>query len=158
MHIDEIECIEKYLKNINYFLEYGSGGSTIYFSSYAKLYFSIEHDMEWYNKISLYTPGNVIYTFSPAPIINGKPCYKEYIDQVDRIHGVPFFDAVLIDGRERVACAKKILDRITEKTVVFIHDFFMPGREKYREVLKYYDIIDKIDYTPQTLVVLRKKV
>lgn len=47
----EIELIDKYLNKDKIMLEYGSGGSTLYFSKFVKEYYSIEHNKLWYDKI-----------------------------------------------------------------------------------------------------------
>ena len=52
MSRDEIGMIEGYLKPSFKMLEYGSGGSTLYFSRLVKEYYSVEHDVEWYEKIT----------------------------------------------------------------------------------------------------------
>ena len=49
----EIEMIEKYLSPETIMLEYGSGGSTLYFSKFVKEYYSIEHDKKWYDEIKI---------------------------------------------------------------------------------------------------------
>ena len=45
--------IEKYLSPETIMLEYGSGGSTLYFSKFVKEYYSIEHDKKWYDEIKI---------------------------------------------------------------------------------------------------------
>jgi len=80
--------------------------------------------------------------------------WADYIDAVDEI-GIEKYDFVFIDGRARADCAFKVLNYIDNNSVVFIHDFW--PRKQYHGVLNYYDVIDKVDDTTQTLVALRKK-
>jgi len=80
--------------------------------------------------------------------------WNEYVCSIDTI-GVKCYDYILIDGRARIECAYKALDYISTDSVVFIHDFFK--RERYHPVLKYYDVVDKVDNTLQTIVALKKK-
>ena len=61
MSQSEIQTIEKYLKPEFTMLEWGSGGSTLYFPKFVRKYYSIEHDMSWYDNISPKTPNNVDY-------------------------------------------------------------------------------------------------
>ena len=49
--------------------------------------------------------------------------FADYVNAVDTF-GVPVFDAVLVDGRFRVACALKALQYTDSGSVVFIHDYF----------------------------------
>eukprot|EP01084_Bolivina_argentea_P117775 209087_1 len=47
----EIDVIKSYLKPTTVMFEYGSGGSTIYFSYLVKKLFSAEHSVEWFNQM-----------------------------------------------------------------------------------------------------------
>ncbi|KAI7837901.1 hypothetical protein COHA_008282 [Chlorella ohadii] len=65
----------------------------------------------------------------------------------------PEFDAVLIDGRFRVACALKILNFLTEGSVVMIHDW-KQRKDKYGPpLLEFYEMIEQAD----KLAVLRRR-
>jgi len=46
----QIKGIMKYLNPNDIMLEYGSGGSTLFFSKHVKEYYSLEHEPEWYKK------------------------------------------------------------------------------------------------------------
>lgn len=142
-------------------LEYGSGGSTLYFSQYVQKYISIEHDINWFNKMQGYKmPDSVeLYYCAPnnqikLPVWEGSPAdfhdYICFIDTLPRKH----YNKVLIDGRARKQCGIKVLDYISEETVVFVHDFF--ERARYCELMQYYRIIDKDDDNRPSLVVLQK--
>lgn len=84
--------------------------------------------------------------------------------------GVSHFDAVLIDGVARGACAFWILDYIDENSRVFIHDFYNAGdpddwddRFNLEGLKKYYFVVAKVEeLSPYssggTVVVLQKKV
>jgi hypothetical protein len=160
----EIAKIEKYLDPKYTFLEWGSGGSTLYFSKLIYKYISIEHDINWYNQIKLEIQNNnlsnVNYLYcSPdnpivLPVWEGRT--EDFISYINMIDDVPIekYDIVLIDGRCRVECAKKILNYIDKSSIVFIHDFF--NRPKYFSVLDDYDLIDSIR-NGQSLAVLKKK-
>lgn len=142
--------IRSYLKPHFVMLEWGSGGSTTFFSYYVKKYYSIEHDLKWFKS----TISNVEKEKRKNVIIFCVPALgKDYTKYTNLILNTElkdmYFDAVLIDGRNRVECAKKILNYIDENSLVFLHD---AERERYKEVFDYYDIIDR---TP-TCVLLRK--
>tara|TARA_Y100000310_G_scaffold65582_1_gene61073 strand:- start:2977 stop:3189 length:213 start_codon:yes stop_codon:yes gene_type:complete len=51
MQAAEGKLISKYLNSKKVMLEWGAGGSTVYFSKLVKQYISIEHNLEWYNKV-----------------------------------------------------------------------------------------------------------
>ena len=71
MSDEERLLVEKYItltkENVNdiSMLEWGSGGSTLYFSDMVSEYFSIEHDDNWYKKIDSLKNDNVNYNFVP---------------------------------------------------------------------------------------------
>ena len=52
MSNQQVEAILKYLCKDDIMLEYGSGGSTLFFYKYVKKYYSLEHEPTWYNKIA----------------------------------------------------------------------------------------------------------
>ena len=67
-----------------------------------------------------------------------KATYLQGLDETPNIK----YDAALVDGRFRVACALSLLSRrrVGENSVVFMHDFFI-RMHSYRAVLKYYNVM-----------------
>lgn len=158
----QIDLITKYLKPKDIMLEYGAGGSTLYFSKYVKTYVSIEHDNEWIKKIQSIIncePNIELHYCAPnnpikLPVSRGSHVdFKNYINYIDTIQ-YKHYDVVLIDGRARQYCAQKILNYIDKDSIVFVHDFF--ERKRYYSIKQYYNIVDKDDTTTPSLVVLSK--
>jgi hypothetical protein len=56
---EEGELLDSYLTKETEMLEWGCGGSTLKFSEKVKSYDSIEHNLEWYNKLKPILPTNV---------------------------------------------------------------------------------------------------
>ena len=166
MSEEEIQKIQSYLRSTDIFLEWGSGGSTIYFSQFVKEYISIEYDINWYKNIKetiINTKKqNINYIYCPPnndillPVWHRTSDPKNFIEYVNVIDNIPItkYDKVLIDGRSRVECAKKILSYTNKDSVIFIHDFFT--RPAYFSVLDHYTLIDSIK-EGQSLAVLKKK-
>lgn len=154
MHPTEIAAIETTLKPHHVMLEWGSGGSTLRFAPLVKHYISIEHNKGWHDKVrkAIGQAGlhNVALHFIPHDQ-NAAP----YIEFPTRTRHR--FDRVLVDGRSRPECATFVLDHLAPDALVFIHDFYMPGRQYYHSVLDHYDVVKAVTHTPQTLVVLRRK-
>ena len=48
---DEIQFFKSYLDDSKVVLEYGCGGSTLYYSQLVKKYISIENETGWYKSI-----------------------------------------------------------------------------------------------------------
>jgi hypothetical protein len=85
---------EEYIKDKNKVLEWGSGTSTIYFSKIVKQFVSIEHNTEWYNRISSQITDNVEYYYvAPHGFKNDEELDKNVPDLLCRAN-----DPVLVDG------------------------------------------------------------
>jgi len=162
MHPNEIKLINSFLTIDDIMLEWGSGGSTAFFAQQVKTYYSIEHVKEWYDRVNKqleqYPLLDVRYNFVPNDLPRTKPTqyneYKSYIEYPKKFNTK--FDRVLIDGRGRQYCAEFILPYLHEESIVFIHDFYNRP-DRYDVVLQWYDIVDGIDNTEQTIVALKAK-
>lgn len=158
MATSEIQCIEKYINGKDTMLEWGAGGSTLHFSKFVKNYYSIEHNGEWFQNVKNNVPINVkihhVPSDSPRTIPTQKHQFETYINYIDTM-GISKYDCILIDGRGRGWCAEKALNYIDENSIVFIHDYF--NRPSYFIVETWYEKIDEVRNTQQTLVVLKKK-
>jgi hypothetical protein len=146
---EQVNLIESYLKPEHIMLEYGAGGSTLHFSKYVQKYISIEHDQQWIKNINKkIVSNNIEIHYCPPnrhmklPVWVGNFAdFENYINYIDKL-SYKKYDVVLIDGRARQYCAKKILPYIDKNSIVFCHDFV--ERKRYHEVFKkYYTMIDK---------------
>lgn len=139
----EQNIIIKYLEDNMIMLEWGSGGSTTYFPRFVSTYHSIEHNKTWYHRVYNELPSNAKLYYVPNNLPRTIPSKREqFVDYVEQVHyiGVDIFNAVLIDGRARVSCAKEVVNFINEKSIVFLHDCH---RKEYEEVFEIYDMIDR---------------
>jgi predicted O-methyltransferase YrrM len=127
----EVDILDKLLSELKpkRCLEWGSGGSTLYFpeihEKYIQLWLSIEHDRNWFDSLNEcgYRPTvNLIY----------KP-FPEYITFPEGK-----FDFILVDGRQRLACLQAIKDKnlLAKNGIIVLHD---SGRLRYR---KGFDLFD----------------
>jgi len=211
-------------------LEYGGGGSTLFFSQYVKFLYTVESVGEFYHRLTenlvekgiknvqvIHRPPNGAFKVAP-PSLERHKYIKEMkkCDVVNKIsmkfwmenggpHGIKLpsppktltqqgyhkfkgnyehnsayvygplefgitrYDAVLIDGVARGACAFWILDYIDDNSRVFIHDFFNAGSSQNWEdkfnlngLRKYYHVVAKVEelspyISGGTVVVLQKK-
>ena len=159
-------------KNKRVFLEYGSGGSTIYLLKSNKIVFSVESNPDFCQYmcsmkfIKKAQNLNLHYKFVNIGPTNkwGKPLSEENIEnwpkyyeqiwqEIDpALHPV---DVVFIDGRFRVCCCLYSILKAVEynwsDTVFVIHDFWR--RKKYDIVL---DFLEEIKST-ENLVSFRMK-
>lgn len=164
----EIDTILKYLNKDQTMLEYGCGGSTNFFCSYVKDYYSIEHNKEWFQNVESNKKNNVNISYvnrnkiTPeterivAKTIEELNHSSRYYDFYDYIHypdtlGI-MFDAVLIDGRARPECAKFIQKYVKKDGYVFVHDYW--ARKPYHLIENIYTLIDSVK-TGQSLAVFK---
>lgn len=162
MDPQELACIEKYTTPETVMLEWGAGGSTTYFGDRVKKLYSIEHNLDWYNKMrSEIRPNTTLWyrpISKPLPPVEDyhQSEYQHYKEYLDAIHQIAEpLDVVFVDGRARRLCAIKALSKLKTSGVLIIHDWC--NRPPYHCVLDYYNLIDKVDTTTQTVAVFTKK-
>ncbi len=149
-------------KSRNY-LEFGLGGSTIRAlqKSKANIY-TVDSSLEWiaYMRqylIFRYFENKRLFIF---PVDIGPTCkwghpesddfknrFDSYSSNVFKLIDAERLDLVLVDGRFRVACTLKCILEChnNDDLKILIHDFW--NREHYHVVLKYLDVVDKVDTT-----------
>ena len=150
MSSGEIKIFEKHLSQASNYLEYGSGGSTVFASKFPLRIKSIESDSEWASKIQKETRTEMNYINLGRTGGCGTPVdfSKKHLWPTYSQHYSDEFDLVLIDGRFRVACFLDIC--LKEGTpIVLFHDFL--NRPEYHVVLQFSTVVESID----TLVVLK---
>lgn len=101
--------------------EYGAGNSTLYFAKYIKYIKSIENNKEWYQKIKSRLPGNVDIAY----VSLSEKAYENAI-----LQETISYDIVLVDGRQRVACVKNSVAKLSDCGVIILDD---AERSKYKE-------------------------
>ena len=72
-------------------------------------------------------------------LINKKISFDSYIEFPKTLNKK--FNIVIIDGRERVKCAKAIINLLHDDHKIFIHDW---NRKKYHKVLSNYRLVRRI--------------
>lgn len=158
MKPEEYSLFKELSRNKKVFLEYGSGGSTIYLLKNNKEVFSVESNPEFFdfmNSVGLVKRSlnkKLHYTFVDLGPTNkwGKPItseqaiewsayYTKIWDSIDT--NKQKVDVIFIDGRFRVSCCLysilKVLEYKWADTIFTIHDFWR--REQYHVVLKFLD-------------------
>jgi precorrin-6B methylase 2 len=109
--------------------EYGSGNSTLWFSSRVEKIISIENDMIFYKKMQNEMDAQKNITYKLKSIENN------YASQILKYKDT--FDILIIDGRERVQCVKNCFSALKKDGIII---FDNSDRAKYNEA---YDLIEK---------------
>lgn len=115
-----IDFISERIKKEHSVFEFGSGNSTIYYAKRALKVVSVEHDKDWFDRIS-----------SSAPV-NSEMIYSE-LHKGGEYSKMPAtlgskFDIIIVDGRDRVNCCYNSISALTENGIVVLDD---SEREKY---------------------------
>lgn len=119
---------DRLTKELNIF-EYGSGNSTLFFSSYVNMITSVEYDSHWYtlieSKIKRLQLSNVKYIYCELG-----SRYTEIIELQNEV-----FDLIIIDGRVRVESAIGAFAKLANEGVVLLDD---SNRKKYKYIFEFY--------------------
>jgi hypothetical protein len=118
--------------------EYGCGESTLWWSKRVKEVISVEHDVAWYANIASRIPGNV--NLLQIDLEYGGAYSRKISDYRD------CFDIIVIDGRDRVNCAKNCLGALKTDGVIIWDN---SDREEYEpgHVFLYDNGFRKIEFT-----------
>lgn len=141
----EIEHLKRYLldRNIKNILEWGSGGSTILFGKFLDEngkkhvnWYSIEHDIVWYNKIKEKNiRENTHIYYLPVDENNHNNVKNKNYVEFPRTLGVKF-DLVLVDARYRRRCLIEAAKHLSPSGIVILHD--APLRKQYHCAFQHY--------------------
>lgn len=116
----------EYLDNIDFsdkvVFEYGSGNSSAYWAKKAKFVYSIEHNKEWYEKI---TPQTL-----PNQIIQLCESQEEYLAAIENIPEK--IDVIIIDGMYREECSKIASNFLAPNGIIILDN-----ADWYKETSKY---------------------
>ncbi len=162
MSAAEVTQFELQLAGLDSLLEFGCGGSTLVAARQVRRIVSVDSDPVWLSKVQADIAGEAV-EFTPyhadiGPVGEwGYPTDESRIRDWPRYHtqiwrsmsGSP--DAVLIDGRFRVACLLQSIIHCKPDCVFLFHDF--RDRPHYHGVLNHVDVLTRVD----TLAVLRAK-
>ncbi len=104
-------------------LEWGSGGSTIYFPKTHKSlrWLAVEHNGNWVKKVASELPDNANVVWVPED--------EWYVDCVKHSRT---FDFILIDGQHRERCLEIARQIVSEDGIILLHD---SGRKEYQQFI-----------------------
>ncbi|MCL4860213.1 MAG: hypothetical protein KJZ93_12435 [Caldilineaceae bacterium] len=105
-----ISFLEKRVKPHMRIFEYGSGNSTLWWSTRVVSVTSVEHDLAWFDYVKKKIPSNVEYRY--CELVDGGQYCRVVSEYKNR------FDVIVIDGRDRINCAKNSLGALVEGGVI----------------------------------------
>lgn len=169
-----ISWLSHYLNKSMILFEWGSGGSTVFFSRRVRQIISIEHDPTWYQEVADSIEKrrykNIALRLVPSiEAENINPWYtsavkkytgrsfEAYIEAID-MYPDSFFDVVVVDGRARPGCIRQSLAKIRRGGYLVLDD---SERGKYkhgldlvprRKDLRFFGPTPYIDYPRETRI------
>ncbi len=125
-------------------LEYGSGQSTIEIANKCLSIVSIEHQLKWFDDISIKAPDNCTVVYRPPDVQYKEGGDDGSADQFKSYIAAPLefgpFDVILIDGRARYDCSL-ICENLGEDPEIFVHDFH---REECKPILNHLKLVEMV--------------
>jgi precorrin-6B methylase 2 len=129
-----IRYLDKVITKDSRIFEYGSGGSSLYFALRAKSIVSIEHNKDWYKKITQtlkeYKVNNCQIKLVEGlltkdihnPYLSLTQSNFEFEKYVNSIgdYSDGHFDLVIVDGRSRVQCVKKSYKKVRSGGMILL--------------------------------------
>lgn len=117
--------------------EWGSGGSTIYFSNRVNKIVLVEHNKEWFEKVASVIKdkeiNNIEYLLvepKEKPELNVNGCFssdvnysgKDFSEYCDAISSYPdnYFDLIVVDGRVRNCCINKAIKKLSSNGLILL--------------------------------------
>lgn len=147
------DFLDTYLDKDKKVFEWGSGGSTIYFSSRVSKIVSIEHNKEWFEKVASAIKDKEINNIEYLLVepkekseSNGSSCLssdinyagKDFFEYCNVINNYPdnYFDLIVIDGRVRNCCINKAIKKLSSDGLILLDNSDVKEYESGLELLK----------------------
>ena len=122
-----IDFIAERIKKDHTVFEFGSGNSTFYYAHRAQKVVSVEHDKDWFERISAAKPVNSELVFCELHKDGDYSKMPESMGQK--------FDLIIVDGRDRVNCCYHSLPALSERGVIVLDD---SEREIYAAAINFF--------------------
>ena len=126
MNYPVVRFLEERLSDDLRVFEYGSGYSTVFYARRVRTVVSVEHDEAWLRNIRSRIPMNARIVHCPKDI-DGAYC-RTVLSTGEK------FDAIVIDGRDRVHCMQQSISALTPRGIVILDDSQRPA---YRQALDF---------------------
>jgi len=144
MNFEVNQWLRSYLKKGMILFEWGSGGSTLFFSDLVDQVISVEYDEAYFEFVKKQLAGkeNVelilekpqgkgeFRSFSPGHIHS---FFDKYVKTIEK-YPDRYFDVIVVDGRQRNQCFKLALNKVKEDGIIVFDNF---EREFYKKSQHY---------------------
>jgi hypothetical protein len=112
------EFLFERLNNKTIVFEFGSGNSTLFFAERVNQIISVEHNKDWYDRISKQAPANSKIIYAKADHSN------EYLDVLKMTNQK--FNIIIVDGIYRNECLFESVSFLSDNGVIILDDSERP--------------------------------
>ena len=135
-----IQFLHHFLKKDMKVLEFGSGGSSIFFLKRKVHLISIEHEEVWLTEVQKRIPKNrrkvwESHLISSKNGTNGIPSSIDYLSPIRKIADTSI-DLLLVDGRHRVDCIRRSISKIKPNGYIILDNSDRPEYSETFELLR----------------------
>lgn len=113
-----IDFVKPRLTNDLILFEFGSGNSTLFFAKRIKKIISIEHNIDWFNIVTMTKPENV------ELILANSDSETDYLMSFRSINYNP--DIVIVDGIHRNECLFEAVAKLSQSGIIILDDSERP--------------------------------
>lgn len=131
-----ITFLEKVLHRGMRILEYGAGGSTLWFAKRVSWVNSIEHDRIWADLVAATMKRECVLNVGLHHVPAGND-FEDYVEFGRMLGQKPrLFDMIVVDGRRRVRCIKAIAEFVVNDGFIVLDNAERPNYAEAHEFLK----------------------
>lgn len=113
----EIKFFDNFFKPHMWVFEWGSGGSSLWWSPQVARWNSVEHDKDWFEILEQHTiPRNCKIHFMPLDREQEYINFPQYYLEFNKIN------IFIIDGRLRLKCREMLTKNMRPGQLLFVHD------------------------------------
>jgi predicted O-methyltransferase YrrM len=157
MTFDAIAWLRAYLLPHMHIFEYGSGGSTVFFTRRVERLVSIEHDPEWYartkERLGMANPDRLTYVLrlpepGSAEVFGSTDAryrdmsFESYVRAIDDYPDASF-DLASVDGRARSACLTRAVRKVKPGGFVLLDN---SDRDEYMSAMTELERFERTDF------------
>ena len=133
-----VNILSELLHDTDKGIEFGSGKSTLWFAKKTAHLISVEHDLLWYQHVN-----NKIKSMDYEVKVDYRHCSDmiDYVAQIDTLEDYSM-DYCLVDGKERGACALKLLPKLKPEGILIIDNanLYLPSNSKSPNSIRQFDV------------------
>jgi hypothetical protein len=125
-----IEWLAGRLQATDVIFEFGAGSSTLWYGQRVARVIAVEHDPAWFSRLANLAPTNVeleLRQAAPDEIgkLESESAVSAYVGVIE-CSPARFFDVVVVDGMERLTCARSALPHLKDDGLLILDNSDRP--------------------------------